>query len=58
MAVILVMMFGQIGGLAGNVLFPLLLDLNCSVPFFLLAALLLGKLNQDHRLQNNNKNFN
>lgn len=56
MAVALVMMFGQLGGVMGNVVFPLLLDFNCTVPFFLLAALLFGNFylnNKKHQAERN-----
>ncbi|XP_063226465.1 synaptic vesicle glycoprotein 2B-like isoform X2 [Bacillus rossius redtenbacheri] len=38
MAVSLTMMFGRSGALLGNLLFPILLDLSCSVPFFVVSG--------------------
>lgn len=46
MAVSLTMMFGRSGAMIGNLIFPLLLDLNCTVPFFLLAAVIFCKSEQ------------
>ncbi|XP_063226463.1 synaptic vesicle glycoprotein 2C-like isoform X2 [Bacillus rossius redtenbacheri] len=41
MAVSLTMMFGRSGSLIGNLIFPALLDLNCSIPFFLVSGITL-----------------
>ncbi|CAK1553073.1 unnamed protein product [Leptosia nina] len=38
----LVMMSGRTGSLVGNIMFPILLNLGCVVPFFTLATLMLG----------------
>lgn len=40
MAVSLTMMFGRTGAMMGNLVFPLLLDWDCTVPFFLLSAVM------------------
>ncbi|XP_067002369.1 synaptic vesicle glycoprotein 2B [Anabrus simplex] len=42
MAVSLTLMSGQLGSIVGNVTFPILLDLNCVVPFFFIGAIVLG----------------
>ncbi|GLH07222.1 uncharacterized protein GBIM_12739 [Gryllus bimaculatus] len=36
--VALCMMFGRMGSMAGNVVFPIILDLSCPAPFFMLPA--------------------
>ncbi|CAH0713119.1 unnamed protein product, partial [Brenthis ino] len=42
LAVSLTMTLGRIGTLVGNVLFPILLDMGCTVPFFTLASTMAG----------------
>ncbi|CAK1553072.1 unnamed protein product [Leptosia nina] len=42
LAIGFIMMSGRTGTLVGNVMFPILLNMGCVVPFFTLAALLLG----------------
>ncbi|XP_049786311.1 synaptic vesicle glycoprotein 2C-like [Schistocerca cancellata] len=37
-AVSLTMMFGRIAALSGNVIFPVLLDISCQLPFFLVSG--------------------
>ncbi|XP_045777795.1 synaptic vesicle glycoprotein 2B-like isoform X1 [Maniola jurtina] len=42
LAIGMVMMWGRIGSLVGNVLFPILLDMGCVVPFYTLAGTMVG----------------
>ncbi|XP_047525421.1 synaptic vesicle glycoprotein 2A-like isoform X1 [Pieris napi] len=42
LAIGFIMMSGRIGTLIGNIMFPILLSMGCVVPFFTLAALLIG----------------
>ncbi|GLH06147.1 Protein of unknown function [Gryllus bimaculatus] len=42
MAVSLTMLAGQLGTVLGNVAFPLLLELDCELVFFLLGGIALG----------------
>ncbi|CAH2235317.1 jg5887 [Pararge aegeria aegeria] len=42
LAIGMVMMWGRIGSLVGNVLFPILLDMGCVVPFYTLAGTMIG----------------
>ncbi|XP_052743698.1 synaptic vesicle glycoprotein 2B [Bicyclus anynana] len=42
MAIGMIMMWGRIGSLVGNVLFPILLDFGCVVPFYSLAGTMIG----------------
>jgi len=43
MAVSLTMMIGRTGAMTGNLIFPLLLDWNCTFPFFIFAGALFGE---------------
>jgi hypothetical protein len=42
MAMSMTMMMGQVGAFSGNVTFPVFLEVNCSVPFFLIGTILFG----------------
>lgn len=38
LAISLIMVTGRIGTLAGNIAFPILLDMGCAIPFFSMAG--------------------
>ncbi|XP_034835279.1 synaptic vesicle glycoprotein 2B-like [Maniola hyperantus] len=38
----MIMTIGRIGSVVGNILFPILLDMGCAVPFFTLAGTMIG----------------
>ncbi|VVD05102.1 unnamed protein product [Leptidea sinapis] len=42
LAMSILMSFGRSGSLVGNIMFPILLDMGCVIPFFTLAGLLIG----------------
>ena len=43
MIVSLSMMFGRMGSIAGNVLFPVLMSFGCIPPFVMVGAVMFGK---------------
>lgn len=45
MTLSLTLMMGEVGATIGNILFPILLDLSCVLPFFLLGGVVLGIVN-------------
>ncbi|CAG2062292.1 unnamed protein product, partial [Timema podura] len=42
MAVSMTMMFGRSGALLGNLMFPVLLDISCIIPFLLVSGIVIG----------------
>ncbi|CAH2235318.1 jg5888 [Pararge aegeria aegeria] len=42
LSIAMVMTIGRIGSVVGNVLFPILLDMGCAVPFYTLAVTMIG----------------
>lgn len=44
MAISFSMMIGRIGAVTGNLLFPVLFNLTCLGPFFMIASVSLGKI--------------
>lgn len=43
LAISLMMVCGRIGTLVGNVMFPILLDMACVIPFFTMSGMMIGE---------------
>ena len=44
LVVAIAMMFGRLGALSGNMLFPVFMEMGCIQPFLMVGGVLLGKI--------------
>ncbi|XP_060805650.1 uncharacterized protein LOC106137269 [Amyelois transitella] len=51
LALSIMMMLGRIGTLLGNVAFPVLLNISCELPFFLISGIMLSKAPREEKPQ-------